>query len=122
MSAKLHDYSATAEAKRLVNELLRLESRGAGDLENAMRRLGNRYGLPWRVFWNLKYRNQKDVFVGVLRKLKEAHIAECRRQVERMAHELQIAKLNGVLVDDLEDQVAALRNELAACLADNRKE
>lgn len=122
MSAKLHDYSATAEAKRLANELLRLESRGAGDLENAMRRLGNRYGLPWRVFWNLKYRNQKDVFVGVLRKLKEAHIAECRRQVERMAHELQIAKLNGVLVDDLEDQVAALRNELAACLADNRKE
>lgn len=114
------DYSAGDEARRLVNELLRLESRGSGDLEAAMRRLANRYGLPWRVFWNLRYRKQKDVFVGVLRKLQEAHRAECRRQIERLRHELSIAKLNGVHVEDLEDQVSTLSAELEDCVADHR--
>lgn len=121
MSAKVSDYSATAEAKRLVADLLRLESRGVGDLEGAMRRLANRYGLPWRTFWNIKYRQQKDVFVSVLRKLREAHAAECARELERMAHEIRIAKINGVPVEDLEDQIAGLRDELEACVAKHRE-
>lgn len=121
MTAKAFAMSGTDEAKRLANELLRLESRGAGDLENAMRRLANRYGLNWRVFWNLRYRKQKDVSVGVFQKLREAHVAECRRQIERMAHELEIARLRGVHVQDLEDQVAALRDELETCLARGRE-
>lgn len=120
MSANCLATSATAEAKRIANDLIRLESRGAGDLEGAMRRLANRYGLSWRVFWNLRYREQKDVSVGVFEKLKEAHAAECRRQMERMAHELEIARLKGVHVEDLEDQVRALADELDACLANNR--
>lgn len=114
------DYGAGDEARHLVNELLRLESRGSGDLEAAMRRLANRYGLPWRVFWNLRYRKQKDVFVGVLRKLREAHRAECGRQIERLRHEITIAELNGVHVQDLADQVDALAAELEDCLAHHR--
>jgi hypothetical protein len=118
MNAKpLSDFSAIEEAKRLVDELLRLESRGVGDRENAMRRLANRYGLPWRTFWNIKYRNRKDVFVGVLRKLREAHRAECRRELNRMAHEMEIAKINGVYVDDLQHQLSALADRLQACVA-----
>jgi hypothetical protein len=109
--------AAVIEAQRLANELIRFESRGAGDTENAMRRLANRYGLSWRVFWSLRYRPQKDVSVGVFEKLREAHAAECRRQLERMAHELQIAHLKGVHVQDLEDQVSALRSEFEACVA-----
>lgn len=121
MSAKtLADLSAADEAKRLVNELLRLESRGPGDLEGAMRRIGNRYGIPWRTLWAIRYRTPRDVFVGVFEKIKEAHRAECRRQIERMAHELQIARSKGVHVEDLEDQVRALRDELEACVANRR--
>lgn len=113
------DYSAGDEARRLVNELLRLESRGSGDLEAAMRRLANRYGLPWRTFWNLRYRKQKDVFVGVLRTLREAHAAEAQRHIKRLRHELTIAKINGVHVEDLEDQVSTLSAELENCLQNN---
>ncbi len=113
--------AAVTEAKRLANELIRFESRGAGDTENAMRRLANRYGLSWRVFWSLRYRPQKDLSVGVFEKLREAHAAECKRQLERMAHELQIAHLKGVHVQDLEDQVSALRGELETCLAQHRE-
>lgn len=119
MNAKtVADLSGVEEAKRLVAALIRIESRGAGDTENAMRRLAQRHGLSWRVFFNLKYRShQRDVFVGVLRKLREAHAAETRRQLERMAHDLQIAQLKGVPVEDLQNQVSALRDELEACLA-----
>lgn len=85
-----------------------------------MRRLANRYGLSWRVFWNLRYRKQKDVFVGVLRKLREAHAVEAQRHMERLQHELSIAKINGVHVDDLEHQVSDLADRLAACLAQRR--
>lgn len=113
--------AAVIEARRLVNELLKLESRGAGDLENAMRRLGNRYGISWRVFWNLRYRTPSDVFVSVFEKLKEAHRAECGRQIERLRHELRIAELNGVHVEDLQDQVSALAAELEACVAQRNK-
>jgi 2-phospho-L-lactate transferase/gluconeogenesis factor (CofD/UPF0052 family) len=109
--------AAVIEAKRLANELIRFESRGAGDTENAMRRLANRYGISWRVFWNLRYRAPQDVFVSVFEKLQEAHRAECGRQIERLRHEIQIAKLSGVHVEDLQDQVSALAAELEACLA-----
>lgn len=121
MIAKSLDVSAVEEAKRLVNELLKLESRGGGDLENAMRRLANRYGLPWRTFWNLRYRTPKHVFVGVFETLKAAHRAEVGRQIERLRHELQIAKLNGVHVQDIEDQASALLAELEDCVADRRR-
>lgn len=112
MNAKSLDLGAGAEAKRIVNELLKLESRGAGDLENAMRRLASRYGMDWRVFWRLRYRTPKDVFVGVFEKLKQAHRAECRRQIERLNHELQIAQLKGVHVDDIKAQAEALVAQL----------
>ncbi len=113
MMAKVSDYSATGEAKRLVNELLQLESRGAGDLENAMKRLAHRYGLPWRVFWTLKYRNPKDVLMGTFKKLEEAHLQECRRQMQRMGHAVEMARARGVMVDDLENSLRTLRDELA---------
>ncbi len=111
------DYSAGDEARRLVNELLRLESRGAGDRENAMKRLGNRYGLPWRVFWTIKYRQPKDLLCGVMGKLREAHAAECQRQIKRLRHELTIAQESGVHVEDIQDQVSTLAAELETCMA-----
>lgn len=85
-----------------------------------MRRLGNRYGLNWRVFWNFRYRQPTDVFVSVFEKLKEAHRAECRRQIERLRHEITISELNGVYVQDLADQVEALAAELEDCVAKRR--
>lgn len=113
--------TAAMEAQRLVNEMLRWESRGAGDTENAMRRLGNRHGIPWRVFWTMKYRTPKDLFVSVFEEIKAAHKTEAHRQLRKVQYELQIAEINGVYVRDLADQVEALAHKLESRLA-NRNE
>lgn len=120
MRVKSVDDDVVAECKRIVAELIRSESRGNGDNEGAMKRLANRHGLSWRVFWNLKYRNPKDVFVGVYRKLQAAHRAECGRQLSRIRHELEMARAAGVPVEDLADQVAALADQLENCMENSR--
>lgn len=74
-------------------EMLRRESRGPGDLPNAMRRLGRRYDISWRLFWSLRYRPPPDVFVGVFRKLQAAYMAEIERQQRLLRNELEITRL-----------------------------
>lgn len=87
------DYSGATEARSMALKMLRLEARGPGDLPNAMRRLGRRHGLSWRVFWTLRYRPPPDVFVGVYRKLEAAHRAELERQERLLRHDIEITKL-----------------------------
>jgi hypothetical protein len=84
--------SGVADAQAWANELVRRESRGPGDMENAMRRLEARYGIPWRTFWQLRYRAPKDVFVGVFLQLKAAYDAEGIRQERLLAHERKITE------------------------------
>lgn len=115
------DCSAVEECRRIVNELIRMESRGNGDTENAMKRLAHRHGLSWRVFWKLRYRTPTDVFVSVYQQLQAAHRAECGRALDRIRHELDVARATGVPVDDLADQVANLAAQLADCLANDRQ-
>lgn len=92
MSAKSDDRMTTGvcNARGWANELVRRESRGPGDVENAMRRLETRYGIPWRFFWRLRYRPPDDVLVGVYIKLKVAYEAELERQQRLLRHELAI--------------------------------
>lgn len=99
--------SGVADARFWANELVRRESRGPGDSENAMRRLESKYGIPWRTFWQLKYRAPTDVMVGLYLQLAAAYQAECERQQRLLDHEREItqakvmafAKLSGARPD-----------------------
>ena len=84
--------TGVADARAWANELIRRESRGPGDTENAMHRLETRYGIPWRTFWQLRYRPPSDVFVSVYLKLKTAYEAECARQERLLQHERHVTK------------------------------
>lgn len=81
-----------ADARAWANELIRRESRGPGDLNNAMHRLEARYGIPWRTFWQLRYRPPVDVFVSVYVQLKTAYEAECARQERLLQHERHVTE------------------------------
>lgn len=97
-----------AQARDWVAKLIRLESRGAGDQEDAMRRLSVRYGIDRYEFWKIKYRPPKDVGVRLFLRLRAAYLAECDRQMEKLKNELEVARLKGVPVADLADQAEAL--------------
>jgi hypothetical protein len=98
-------------ARAWSNELLRQEARGPGDLPNAMRRLETRYGLPARTFWSLRYRPPADILAGVFVKLQAAYQAECQRQLRKLTHEIETAKLLGITVDDIEIEASRLAQE-----------
>lgn len=85
--------SCVTEAQSWANKLVARESRGPGDMENAMRRLEARYGIPWRTFWSFKYRPPTDVFVRVYLQIRAAYLSECERQERLLRHEIEITKL-----------------------------
>lgn len=80
------------QAANWAKRLTQTEARGPGDLENAWRRLEARYGVPWRVFWSLRYRKPSDIGAALYARLEAAYQAECERQMRRLEHALEITK------------------------------
>jgi hypothetical protein len=100
--------SGVTDARAWANELVRRESRGPGDMQNAMRRLANRYGMPWRTFWQLRYDPPRDVVVGVYLQLKAAYEAECQRQERLLVHERQITEAKALRIENLGRSLAVV--------------
>jgi hypothetical protein len=88
MSDGVYVERAAAWAK----ELTAYESRGPGDTENAWRRLEDRYGIPARTFWSLRYRPPKEIFVSLFVRIHTAYRQEQERQARKIEHELAITK------------------------------
>lgn len=79
-------------ARCWASELVSRESKGPGDMENAMHRLETRYGIPWRTFWSLRYRPPPDIMFSVWNRLRVAYEADCARQIKRLEHEIEVAR------------------------------
>ena len=97
-----------SNAQGWANELVRRESRGPGDYENAMRRLESRYGIPWQTFWRLRHGRLKDVYVSIYVRLQAAYQAECERQMRLLAHDIEIAKAKGLAGSPVVAKASAL--------------
>lgn len=94
--AKGEIVSGASDAIKWANDLVRRETRGPGDIENAMRRLESRYGISWRTFWELRYRPPADVMTGVYQRLNAAYLSEIERQEAMLRHEREITKAKGM--------------------------
>ena len=105
MTAKLSYESGVSEASMWASRMVSMNLRGS-DTENAMRRLEARYGIPWRTFWNLRYRPPADILVGVWRQLHAAYEAECERQERLLAHERHIAEAQVLSFEALDSTTA----------------
>ena len=79
-------------AAKWGKRLSQTEARGPGDLENAWRRLEARYGIPWRVFWSLRYRRPSSIATGLYQRIWSAYQAECARQMRKLEHELEATR------------------------------
>lgn len=88
---KMSDAAFVDQAAGWADDLTHRESRGNGDVEGAWRRLSTRYGIPWRLFWQLRYRKPKEIRnLSIYVRLYAAYEAERQRQ-------------RGLLSDDIDN-------------------
>lgn len=98
-----------ATAQQMARTLVQREARGPGDLDNAMRRLEARYGVPYSFLWSLRYRPPKNMLVTAWQTLRSAYAAECARQARILSHELAVMEATTDDIDPaLVEQVEAL--------------
>lgn len=100
-------------ARSMASDLVQRESRGPGDLENAMRRLEAKYGIPYSMLWRLRYRPPADILCGVFRRITDAYRAQCERQITKLEHDIQVTKALGNDIDEnLAREIEALVHEV----------
>lgn len=88
--------SFVEEAAEKAKYLVHREWRGPGDINNAMRRVEQRYGVEYRALWSLRYRKPKDILMSVYVRITEAYDAEIGRQRRLLDHEFATARKAGV--------------------------
>jgi hypothetical protein len=90
----MSDVAYLDQAARWSRDLTRMKSRGPGDTDNAMRRIGREYGIDYRFLWSLRYRRDrlKIMSVSVYHKLHAAYQAECQRQMRKLKHEIEVTE------------------------------
>lgn len=104
--------SAVDAASSWTEAMVRRESRGHGDADNALQRLSRRYGISYRTLWGLKYRKPKDLLASVYLKLQSAYEAELERQKRLLANEIAIAKAKGWASPNLVSSVQSALGEV----------
>lgn len=81
------------QAKALASDMLRWETRGPGDTDNAMRRIARRHGIEYGQLWSLRYRAPKRIWADVLTKIALAYEAERNRQLQALKHEIELTEI-----------------------------
>ena len=99
------------QARDWARDVVNADVRGPGDLENAMRRVEQRYGIPFAALWGLRYRPQKDVGVSIYTKLQAAHADVCERQMRKFKDELDRTKAKSWLGKALVSAAVAVAGE-----------
>lgn len=105
---------STAVATEYVRTMVQRESRGPGDIDNAMQRLEARYGLPFWSLWHLRRGRAKTCDAALFSRIKGAYLDMCQRQADNLLHEIAIEKAIG---DDALEDLLAEAEILAAKIA-----
>ncbi len=98
-------------ATDMVRTMVQRESRGPGDLDNAMNRIEQRYGIPFWSMWHLRKGKAKTVEASLLARIRAAYLDMCQRQAASLLHEIELEAAAG---DDLDRDIAT---ELEALVA-----
>ncbi len=81
-------------ASWLSRELTRFRASGPGDIENAMRKVEQAYGIDYWLIWRLRYRSSqiRDIGVSIFARLEAAYCAECERQLHKLEHDIEVTQ------------------------------
>lgn len=102
-------------ATEYVRTMVQRESRGPGDIDNAMHRLEAKYGLPFWSLWHLRKGKAKTVEASLLSRIRGAYLDMCQRQASNLLHEIEVEAAAGDGTDqDLVDRLRAIAAEIEA--------
>jgi len=102
-------------ATEYVRTMVQRESRGPGDLDNAMNRIEQRYGLPFWTLWHLRKGKAKTVEASLLARIRAAYLDMCQRQASNLLHEIEMeAAADHDTDQDLADRLRAIAAEIEA--------
>lgn len=104
---------SVAKATEYVRTMVHRESRGPGDIENALRRLEAKYGLPFWSIWHLRKGKAKTVEASLLARIEGAYLDMCKRQATSLLSEIEESG-DDVLDQDLVDRLRAILAEMEA--------
>lgn len=102
---------ATDVAQKWVESMVLRETRKPGDTVNAMRRLSERYKIPYSLLFSLKYRPPKDLWVSEFEKLEAAYNDSIRRAVTALDQERKLTEAKTGIGARIMSAVAALDRE-----------
>jgi hypothetical protein len=98
-----------------VRTMVQRESRGPGDMDNAMNRIEQRYGLPFWTLWHLRKGKAKTVEASMLARIRAAYLDMCHRQASNLLHEIEMeAAADHDTDQDLADRLRAIAAEIEA--------
>jgi len=96
-----------------VRTMVQRESRGPGDIDNAMQRLEARYGLPFWTLWHLRKGKAKSLDVSLYARIRGAYLDMCRVQAANLLHEIEVEAAAGDDTNsDLADRLRAIAAEI----------
>lgn len=101
-------------ASNYVRTMVQRESRGPGDIDNAMQRLETRYGLPFWSLWHLRKGKAKTCDVSLFVRIRNAYYDMCQRQADSLLHEIILEAATDDTLEDLEAEASALAAKIAA--------
>lgn len=104
--------SSAQAAQLYVRGMIEVETRGWGDDDNALSRLGARYGLSKWTLNHLRTGRAKTVEAGVFARIRAAYLDLCERQVAKLQQQIAIEKAMGS--DDHLEDLARQASDLAA--------
>lgn len=100
-------------ASEYASRLLEHEQRGS-DIEAALFRLEQRYGLSPNQIMHLRSKRAKSCDVGLFARLRAAYLDLCERQVSKLQHEIAITKATSDdALEDLEAEALRLAEKIA---------
>lgn len=100
-------------ATEYVRTMVQRESRGPGDIDNAMSRLETKYGLPFWTLWHLRKGKAKTVEASLLARIRGAYLDMCQRQAANLLHEIEMEAAAGDDTDlDLAEALRALATKI----------
>lgn len=108
---------SVAVATGYVRRMVQRESKGPGDIENAMRRIEQTYGLPFWSLWYLRKGKAKTCDTSLFARIEGAYLDMCQREVNGLLHEIATVAARGardVDLADMEAKAEALAERIAA--------